>query len=78
MSTQLPTGSAAAARRVTGRCGDFTLGGVKFRVVCRGNLEIGARVRYTGRFVGNIYSIYIVYIHGIFILKIVSKYLPVG
>ena len=30
-----------AARRVTGSCGDFTLEGVKFRVVCRGNLEIG-------------------------------------
>ena len=26
---------------VTGSCGDFTLDGVKFRVVCRGNLEIG-------------------------------------
>ena len=34
MSTQLPAGSAAAARRVTGSCGDFTLDGVKFRVVC--------------------------------------------
>ena len=31
----------AAARRVTSSCGDFTLDGVKFRVVCRGNLEIG-------------------------------------
>ena len=41
MSTRLPVGSAAAARRVTGSCGDFTLDGVKFRVVCRGNLEIG-------------------------------------
>ena len=41
MSTRLPAGSAAAARRVTGSCGDFTLDGVKFRVVCRGNLEIG-------------------------------------
>ena len=41
MSTWLPAGSAAAARRVTGSCGDFTLDGVKFRVVCRGNLEIG-------------------------------------
>ena len=40
MSTQLPAGSAAAARRVTGSCGDFTLDGVKFRVVCQGNLEI--------------------------------------
>ena len=53
MSTRLPAGSAAAARHVTGSCGDFTLNGVKFRVVCRGNLEIGL-VRYTGRFVGNI------------------------
>ena len=34
-------GRHAAARRVTGSCGDFTLDGVKFRVVCRGNLEIG-------------------------------------
>ena len=41
MSTQLPAGSAAAARRVTSSCWDFTLDGVKFRVVCRGNLEIG-------------------------------------
>ena len=41
MSTRLLAGSAAAARRVTGSCGDFTLDGVKFRVVCRGNLEIG-------------------------------------
>ena len=41
MSTRLPAGSAAAARRVTGSCGDFTLDGVKFRVVSRGNLEIG-------------------------------------
>ena len=41
MSTQLPAGSAAAARRVTGSCRDFTLDGVKFRVVCLGNLEIG-------------------------------------
>ena len=40
MSTRLPAGSAATARRVTGSCGDFTLDGVKFRVVCRGNLEI--------------------------------------
>ena len=31
----------SAARRVTGSCRDFTLDGVKFRVVCRGNLEIG-------------------------------------
>ena len=30
-----------AARRVTGSCRDFTLGRVKFRVICRGNLEIG-------------------------------------
>ena len=30
----------AAGRRVTGSCRDFTLDGVKFRVVCRGNLEI--------------------------------------
>ena len=37
MSTQLPAGSVAAARRVTGSCRDFTLD----RVVCRGNLEIG-------------------------------------
>ena len=41
MFTQLPAGSFAAARRVTGSCRDFTLDGVKFRVVCRGNLEIG-------------------------------------
>ena len=41
MSTLLPAGSAAAARHVTGSCRDFTLDGVKFRVVCRGNLEIG-------------------------------------
>ena len=41
MSTRLPAGSTAAARCVTGSCGDFTLDGVKFRVVCRGNLEIG-------------------------------------
>ena len=41
MSTQLPAGSSAAARRVTGSCRDFTLDRVKFRVVCRGNLEIG-------------------------------------
>ena len=41
MSTRLPAGSAAAARRVTGSCGIFTLDGVKFRVVRRGNLEIG-------------------------------------
>ena len=41
VSTRLPAGSAAAARRVTGSCGDFTLDRVKFRVVCRGNLEKG-------------------------------------
>ena len=41
MSTQLPAGSVAAARRVTGSCRDFNLDKVKFRVVCRGNLEIG-------------------------------------
>ena len=41
MSTRLPAGSAAAARRVTGSCGDFTPDGVQFRVVCRSNLEIG-------------------------------------
>ena len=41
MSTQLPAGSVAAARRVTDSCRDFTLDRVKFRVVCRGNLEIG-------------------------------------
>ena len=41
MSTQLPAGSVAAARRVTGSCRDFTLDRVKFRVVCQGNLEIG-------------------------------------
>ena len=42
MSTQLLAGiSNAAARRVTGSCRDFTLDRVKFRVVCRGNLEIG-------------------------------------
>ena len=41
MSTRLPAGSVAAARRVTGSCGDFILEGVKFRAVCRGNLEIG-------------------------------------
>ena len=41
MSTRLPAGSVAAARRVTGSCRDFTLDRVKFRVVCRGNLEIG-------------------------------------
>ena len=41
MSTRLPAVSAAAARRVTGSCGDFTLDGVKFRVVCQGNLEVG-------------------------------------
>ena len=41
MSTQLPAGSVAAARRVTGSCRDFTLDRVKFKVVCRGNLEIG-------------------------------------
>ena len=41
MYTQLPAGSAAAARRVTGSFRDITLDGVKFRVVCRGNLEIG-------------------------------------
>ena len=41
MSTQLPAGSVAAARRVTGSCRDFTLERVKFRVVCQGNLEIG-------------------------------------
>ena len=41
MSTQLPAASAAAARRVTGSCRDFTLDWVKFRVVCRCNLEIG-------------------------------------
>ena len=41
MSNRLPAGSAAAARRVTGSCGDFTLDGVKFRVVCGGNLEMG-------------------------------------
>ena len=41
MSTRLPTGSSAAARRVTGSCRDFTLSRVKFRVICRGNLEIG-------------------------------------
>ena len=34
-------GRTAAARRVTGSCRNFTLDGVKFRVVCRGNLEIG-------------------------------------
>ena len=31
----------AAGRHVTGSCRDFTLDRVKFRVVCRGNLEIG-------------------------------------
>ena len=41
MSTQLPASSVAAARRVTGSCRDFILDRVKFRVVCRGNLEIG-------------------------------------
>ena len=41
MSTRLPAGSAAAATCVTGSCGDFNLDGVKFRVVCQGNLEIG-------------------------------------
>ena len=41
MSTRLLAGSAAAARCVTGSCRDFTLDGVKFRVVFRGNLEIG-------------------------------------
>ena len=41
MSTQLPAGSIAAAMRVTGSCRDFTVDRVKFRVVCRGNLEIG-------------------------------------
>ena len=41
VSTRLPAGSAAAARSVTGSSGDFTLDGVNFRVVCRGNLEIG-------------------------------------
>ena len=41
MSTQLPAGSVAAARRVTGSCRDFTPDRVKFRVVCRSNLEIG-------------------------------------
>ena len=41
MATRLPAGSSAAARRVTGSCRDFTLGRVKFRVICRGNLEIG-------------------------------------
>ena len=41
MSTWLPAASAAAARRVTGSCRDSTLDRVKFRVVCRGNLEIG-------------------------------------
>ena len=41
MSTRLPAGSAAADRRVTGSCGDFTLDGIKFRVICQGNLEIG-------------------------------------
>ena len=35
MATQLPAGSAAAARRVTGSCRDFTLGRVKFRVICQ-------------------------------------------
>ena len=40
MSTQLLAGSSAAARRVTGSCRDFTLGRVKFRIICRGNLEI--------------------------------------
>ena len=44
MSTRLPTGSSAAARRVTGSCRDFTLSRVKFRVICRGNLEIGLEV----------------------------------
>ena len=37
----MPAGSVAAARRVTGSCRDFTLDGVKIRVVCQGNLEIG-------------------------------------
>ena len=41
MYTQLPAGSAAADRRVTGSCRDFTLDEVKFRVICRGNLETG-------------------------------------
>ena len=53
VSTQLPAGSAAAARRVTGSCRDFTLDGVKFRVVCRGNLEIGLESDTQDRFVGN-------------------------
>ena len=41
MSIQLPAGSAAAARRVTGSCGDFTLDGVKFRVVCQAIWRLG-------------------------------------
>ena len=44
MSTQLPAGSVAASRRVTGSCRDFTLERVKFRVVCRGNLESDTQV----------------------------------
>ena len=30
-----PAGSAAATRRVTGSCRDFTLGRVRFRVICQ-------------------------------------------
>ena len=35
MVTRLPAGFDVAARRVTGSCRDFTLGRVKFRVICR-------------------------------------------
>ena len=35
MVTRLPAGSGAAARRVAGSCRDFTLGRVKFRVICQ-------------------------------------------
>ena len=46
MSTQLPAGSAAAARRVTGSCGDFTPDGVKFRVVRRGNISFRIKTTF--------------------------------
>ena len=71
MSTQLPAGSTAAARCVTGSWWGFYPRGVKFRVICQGNLEIGLE---SDTQVGLLAK----YKYGIFILKIISKYLPVG
>ena len=61
MSTRLPAGSVAAARRVTGSCRDFTLDGVKIRVVCQGNLEIGLELDTQVGLLA-IFHIYVIYL----------------